>query len=61
MDQLLTKVSRAIISDPHLRQKEKALISIKISEVERALIDGADELVQFLALMFFAVDTINKP
>ncbi|TPX59145.1 hypothetical protein PhCBS80983_g02674 [Powellomyces hirtus] len=52
--QLLDQLQDRIITDDHLSSIQKSKISISIAEMDKALVDGADEQLQLLRLFVTA-------
>lgn len=50
---ILLELNRRIIETDQLTDKQKASISLRMSTIERRLIDGANEHIQFLSLLLF--------
>ena len=49
--QLLNQLHDALVLNGEISGKEKASMAIQLGRVEKALVDGADEHLQLLALM----------
>ncbi|KAJ3016601.1 hypothetical protein HKX48_003943 [Thoreauomyces humboldtii] len=52
--QLLDQLQDRIILDDHLTSKQKSKVSLSIAQMDKALVDGADEQLQLLRLMVTA-------
>jgi replication factor C subunit 2/4 len=55
---LLTQIHDQMMNNTTLTDTHKALIAIKLAEVDKNLLDGADEYLQALHLMSFIAMTI---
>jgi len=60
INNILLELNKLIINDTSITDKQKALMIITMSDIERKLIDGANEYIQMTYLLLFIHATCNK-